>query len=206
MHAFRCEIPVLLCYLFADSTSKVVSANKQGTGHEVESADFGLIASCQQGDHRAFRQIFDIYRDRVYGLCRQMSDTDEDAEDLTQEIFIQVFRSIRSFRGEAALGTWIFRVAANVCTSELRKRRPKFQSLADAESANDLPAANQLNPEEQLVRKELVKRVEEAVSALPPSQRLVFVLATQMNMRYREIGEVVGYSEDAVKVRIHPRS
>ena len=169
----------------------------------MENADFGLIAACQQGDHGAFRQVFDIYRDRVYGLCRKMSDADEDAEDLTQEVFIQVFRNIRTFRGEATLGTWIYRVTANVCTSELRKRRPKFQSVEDAETSSVLPLANKANPEEQLVRKELVKRVEEAVSALPPGQRLVFVLATQMNMRYREIGEVVGSSEDAVKVRIH---
>ena len=68
---------------------------------------------------------------------------------------------------------------------------------------NVVPLARGPNPEEQLVRKELVKRAEEAVAGLPENQRLLFVLATQMGMKYREIGQVVELSEDAVKVRIH---
>lgn len=166
-------------------------------------ADVGLIAACQQGDHRAFRQVFEIYRDRVYGLCRQMAGNDQDAEDLTQEIFIWAFRSIGSFRAEAAFGTWLYRIAANRCLSQLRRRRPRFQSVDELEQKNVVPLAPGGNPEEQLVRKELVTRVEAAVADLPESQRLIFVLGTQLGMRYREIGQIAGCSEDAVKVRIH---
>ena len=166
-------------------------------------ADVGLIAACQQGDSRAFRQVFEMYRDRVYGLCRQMAGNDHDAEDLTQEIFIWAFKSIGSFRAEAAFGTWLYRIAANRCLSELRKRRPRFQPVEELEQKNVLPLAPGGNPEEQLVRKELVKRVEAAIADLPESQRLIFVMGTQLGMRYREIGEIANCSEDAVKVRIH---
>ncbi len=166
-------------------------------------ADIALIAACQQGDHRAFREVFEIYRDRVYSLCRNMSGSDEDAEDLTQDIFIAAFKGMGSFRAESSFGTWIYRIAANRCAAELRRTKPRFQSLDDAERQNVLPLSNRGNQEEQLVRKELLQRVEAAVEALPESQRLIFVLGTQMGMRYREIGEIAGCSEDAVKVRIH---
>ena len=164
-------------------------------------ADIGLIAACQQGDARAFRRVFEIYRDRVYALCCHMAG--QDAEDLTQEIFLQAFRHIGSFRAESAFGTWLYRIAANRCVAEARKRRPRFRSMEEMAERNVVPLARGPNPEEQLVRKELVQRAEEAVAALPESQRLLFGLGTQMGMRYREIGQIVELSEDAVKVRIH---
>jgi len=166
-------------------------------------ADIGLIAACQQGDARAFRRVFEIYRDRVYALCCHMAGNDQDAEDLTQEIFIQAFKSIGSFRAESAFGTWIYRIAANRCLAESRRRRPKFASVEEMAQRNVVPMANDSSPEEQLARKELMKRVEEAIAGLPESQRLLFVLGTQMGMKYRQIGEIVDCSEDAVKVRMH---
>ena len=166
-------------------------------------ADVGLIAACQQGDPRSFRMVFEIYRDRVYALCRHMAGNDADAEDLTQESFVWAFKNIGSFRAEAAFGTWLYRIASNRCLAELRKRQPLFQSVELAEKSSVVPLSPGPNPEDLLVRKELIKRAEAAVAALPENQRLVFVLGTQMGMRYREIGEIAGCSEDAVKVRIH---
>ncbi|MFC1526701.1 RNA polymerase sigma factor [Candidatus Latescibacterota bacterium] len=166
-------------------------------------ADIGLIAACQQGDARAFRRVFEIYRDRVFALCCHMAGNSDDAEDLTQEIFIQAFRNVGSFRAESAFGTWLYRIAANRCLAESRKRRPRFRSVEEMAQQNVVPLAKGRNPEEQLVHKELLKRVEEAVAALPESQRLMFVLGTQMGMKYRDIGQIADCSEDAVKVRIH---
>ena len=164
-------------------------------------ADVVLIASCQQGDSRAFRKVFDIYRDRIHALCRHMSGNAEDAEDLTQEVFASAFRNVGTYRADAAFGTWLYRIAANRCTAELRKRTPTFRSL-DAVNESDRAAAAP-NPEDLLVRKELADRVELALAALPESQRLMFVLGTLEGMRYSEIAGIVGCSEDAVKQRIH---
>jgi RNA polymerase sigma-70 factor (ECF subfamily) len=133
-----------------------------------------------------------------------MAGNAEDAEDLTQESFVWAFKNIGSFRAEAAFGTWLYRIASNRCLGELRQRKPRFQSMEDMEEHGVMTlAATGPNPEEQMVRKEVVRRVEAAVAELPESQRIIFVLATQMGMRYREIGDIVGCSEDAVKVRIH---
>ena len=120
-------------------------------------ADFELIAACQRGDASAFREVFGIYRDRVYALCRNMLGSDEDAEDLTQDIFIAAFKGIRSFSAEAAFGTWLYRIAANRCSAELRKKRPKFQSVDEAEQKIVLPISSRPNPEEQMVRKEMAE-------------------------------------------------
>ena len=165
-------------------------------------ADIALIAACQQGDARAFRRVFEMYRDRVYALCTHMAPNEQDAEDLTQEIFVQAFRNVGTFRAESAFSTWLYRIAANRCLAEARKRRPAFSSLETVAQKN-MPIARTANPEEQLIKKELVKRAEEAISGLPESMRLVFVLGTQVGMPYREIGEILSCSEDAVKVRIH---
>ena len=166
-----------------------------------DQADIGLIAAYQQGDARAFRKVFDLYRDRIYALCHSMSGNAEDAEDLTQEVFVSAFRNIGAYRAEAAFGTWLYRIAANRCAAELRKRTPKFRSFNVADES-DGPASPP-NPEDLVVRKELTDRVELALAALPESQRLLFVLGTLEGMRYKEIGEIVGCSEDAAKQRIH---
>ena len=165
--------------------------------------EISLIAACQQGDPRAFREIFERYKDRIYALCRHMSDTAEDAEDLAQEVFVSAFRNIAAFRADAAFGTWLYRIAANRCTAELRKRRPAFQSFEDMDDADRAPPAPGLNPEDLMVRKELAKRVSSAVAELPENLRLLFVLGTLEGMRYREVAEIAGCSENAVKMRIH---
>ena len=129
-------------------------------------ADVRLIAACQEGDSRAFRTLFELYRDRVFTFCRHMTGNIEDAEDLTQESFVWAFKSIGSFRAESTFGTWLYRIATNRCLATLRKQRPRFQSVEAMAEMGAMPLAPGANPEDQLVRKELVKRAEEAVAAL----------------------------------------
>jgi RNA polymerase sigma-70 factor (ECF subfamily) len=164
-------------------------------------ADIGLIAACQQGDNRAFHQLFDIYRDRVYALCRHMAGNPQDAEDLAQETFVAAFRAIGAFRAESSFGTWLYRIAVNRCTGALRRRRPSAPTTEDAGKVVLLD--RNPDPEEQLARTELVQRVAAAVARLPDSQRLIYVLGTQLEMPYAHIARVAGCSEEAVKVRMH---
>ena len=165
--------------------------------------DIALIAACQQGDPRAFRQVYEAYRDRIYAFCRHMSGDPDNAEDLAQDVFVSAFGNIGSFRGEAAFGTWLYRIAVNRCAAESRKHTQSFQSFEALEEIDAAPAAPGPSPEDLVVRKELSGRVQAAVTALPSNLRLLFVLGTLEGMRYREIGEIVGCSEDAVKMRVH---
>lgn len=166
-------------------------------------ADVALIAACQQGDAQAFSVVFDIYKDRIYALCRHMAGNAEDAEDLAQETFVAAFQSIRSFRAEATFGTWLYRIAANRCLNRLRQHRPEFHSFEALNETDATPPASGLTPEDLIVRKELNRRLEAAVAALPESLRLVFVLDTLEGLRYKDIADIVACSEDAVKMRVH---
>ena len=170
---------------------------------EQPQADVTLIAACQQGDPRAFRHVYEIYKDRVYGLCRNMSGNDEDAADLTQDVFISAFKSIQSFRMESAFGTWIYRITVNRCAKAYRKFRPDQRSYEEMEELNLAPPSRAPGPEAQLLRKETNERVKAAIARLPESLRTIFVLGTIEGMRYREIAEILDCSEDAVKMRMH---
>ena len=123
-------------------------------------ANVALIAACQQGDPRAFQEIFEIYKDRIYALCRHMAGNAEDAEDLTQEVFISAFKNIGGFRAEAAFGTWLYRIATNSCLGRLRKWAPERVSFDALSAVDAAPAAPGPNPEDMVVRKELTRRME----------------------------------------------
>ncbi|MEW6751977.1 MAG: sigma-70 family RNA polymerase sigma factor [Candidatus Latescibacterota bacterium] len=176
---------------------------ERGSVVDEMEADVGLIAACQQGDSRAFRRVFELYRSRVYALCRHMTGNPQDAEDLAQEVFIAAFRGIGSFRAESAFGTWLYRIAANRCTGELRRHRPRFEPADEGEAGKVLPLDPGPDPEEELACKEVVQRVAAAVDGLPDGQRLIYVLGTQMGMPYQRIAQIAGCSEEAVKVRMH---
>ena len=90
-----------------------------------------LIAACQQGDPDAFRQIYDLHRDRIFALCRHMSGNLEDAADLTQEAFVDAFKGIQRFRAESSFGTWLYRIAVNRCLKAARRGRPESRSFDD---------------------------------------------------------------------------
>ena len=166
-------------------------------------ADITLIASCQQGDARAFREVFDHYKDRIFALCRHMAGNREDAEDLTQEAFVSAFKNISSFRAESSFGTWLYRIATNHCLSKLRRQTPRTHSFEDLSERDAAPPAGGPSPEEMVVRKELSRRMEAAIADLPENLRVIFVLGTLEGMRYKEIAEIAACSEEAVKMRIH---
>lgn len=202
----------IIGYLFATIDSKRVNRPRtgdciaeriRGTLLNHQQADVTLIAACQQGDPRAYRHVYELYKDRVYGLCRNMSGSDEDAADLTQDVFISAFKSIQSFRMESAFGTWIYRIAVNRCSKALRKFKPDQRSYEDMEAMDLAPPSRTPNPEAQLLRKESNERVEAAIARLPESLRTIFVLGTVEGMRYREIAEILDVTEDAVKMRMH---
>ncbi len=165
--------------------------------------DVALIAACQQGSHQAFRELYTLYKDRIYGLCRHMSGPAEEAEDLAQEVFIAVFKNIGNFRAQSSFGTWVYRVATNLCLNRLRRRAPQFESVESLSERGRPPADRAPGADELLVRKELSLRLEAAVASLPESLRIVFVLGTLEGMRYKQIAEVCECSEDAVKMRVH---
>ena len=161
-----------------------------------------------------FQEIYAIFQPRIRGYLSRMVGADE-AEELTQEVFVKVDRALKEFRGEAQLATWIYRIATNAALDRLRnpsfrQRAREFESVdAGAEAAVELPDRNvwtgEAKPEadQQLIRREMNSCIREYIEQLPEDYRAVLVLSEVEGLKNREIAEILGVSLDTVKIRLH---
>ncbi|HET6991681.1 MAG TPA: RNA polymerase sigma factor, partial [Bacteroidia bacterium] len=155
-----------------------------------------IINGLKAGEREAFQALFGLYRKQVYNICLGLLQHAHDAEDVAQEVFIEVFKSAEKFRGDAKLSTWLYRIAYNKCLDHLRsknrnKRSGNVVSL-DGEAAPQIPSGNHFeHPGVALEKKEESKIVFAAITALPENQRVAFTLNKVDGLSYKEIGEVM---------------
>jgi RNA polymerase sigma-70 factor (ECF subfamily) len=164
-----------------------------------------LVARSREGDLAAFNTLVERYQRPLYNLCLRMLASPEGAEDAAQEAFIHAFRSIRTFRG-GSLKSWLFRIGANACYDEMRRRRARpAVSLDEPHGADerrlDVPDSAPA-PHERAEHRELAAALQDALSRLPPDQRLAIVLADVQGLDYAEVAEVTACSLGTVKSRI----
>lgn len=169
--------------------------------------DLALVERHCRGDERAFDEIYRRFDHMVYGLALRLSGSDDLAADLTQEIFLRVFRYIGQFRGRSSLKTWVFRIAINHCRSCLGRRRLPMQPLdgADGSEPDCGPAAYAdpaRGPEELAVAADEGRRVAAGLATLPASFREAVVLRDIEGLAYEEIAEVLGVRIGTVRSRI----
>jgi RNA polymerase sigma-70 factor (ECF subfamily) len=162
---------------------------------ERDIADAELVRRAQDGQESAFDQIVLRYQERIVGLASRLVRDPDEAMDIAQETFIRAYRQMPRFRGDSALYTWLHRIAANLSINRLR--RQKVLAFLSLDSAA-LPAAGP-EPEEELERVEFRRQVDAAVAALPPRQRAIFVLRHFEQLSHRQIAEILGSSEGAVR-------
>jgi RNA polymerase sigma-70 factor (ECF subfamily) len=156
-------------------------------------------------------QVFWEYAPRVYHLARRLLGNEADAEDATQEVFLQVVRKLASFRGEAALSTWMYRVTVNTALAYQRKRAVReehrlhdpLEDFNEAGSHLTRPQRWVRAPEQQAIDREAHQLIEEAIANLPASCRNVFVLADVEDRPNIEIAAMLGLNVPAVKSRLH---
>ena len=156
-----------------------------------------LVARCQAGDIEAFETIYRQHASRLYTLACRMAGSPEDGEDLLQEIFLQAHRKLGSFKGDATLGTWLYRLALNHCLDYVRSRRAKMNKLTSAiegEIACE-PAARRETP---IARLDL----ERAVERLPEGCREAFVLHDVEGFDHKEVGRLLGIAEGTSKSQV----
>jgi RNA polymerase sigma-70 factor (ECF subfamily) len=172
--------------------------------------DPALVRACQRGEAGALDALIRATYADVYALCRRMLADPDEAADATQEVFIRVMRSVLGFRGESAFGTWLHRVAVNVCLTMLRKRsRAREAGLVAGHTAFGLPdeqatlAARGPLPDEIAATADLAARSEAALATLPEDARAVVVLRDIEGLTTKEVADVLGVTETVVKVRLH---
>jgi RNA polymerase sigma-70 factor, ECF subfamily len=159
--------------------------------------DRELVARCQAGDAEAFETLYRQHASRLYTLASRMAGSPEDGEDLLQEIFLQVHRKLGSFKGEAALGTWIYRLALNHCLDYVRSRQAKMSKLTET-----LEAVRSFEPiarrETPIARMDL----ERALERLPDGCREAFVLHDVEGFDHKEVGNLLGIAEGTSKSQV----
>jgi RNA polymerase sigma-70 factor (ECF subfamily) len=162
------------------------------------------IERAKQGDAEAFETLYNLHKRRVYSLCLRMTANAAEAEDLTQEAFMQLFRKIATFRGESAFSTWLHRMAVNVVLMQLRKKGlPVVPLEDDIETEEETPkkdfGAQDLRLEGSIDR----LRLQDAIGKLPPGYRTIFVLHDVEGYEHNEIAEMVGCSIGNSKSQLH---
>jgi RNA polymerase sigma-70 factor (ECF subfamily) len=172
-----------------------------------------LVARLIARDERAFNTLVKAYERRVFALVLRMIGNRAEAEDLAQEVFVQVFKAVGSFRGESKLSTWIYRIAINLCknrTKYLKVRhaseQDELEAVAERLPIGDAPRANVAHvarPDEALAGKQVERIVQEAILQLEPTFRECLVLRDVEELSYEEIGAITGLPEGTVKSRIH---
>lgn len=180
------------------------------TDDETEEAKF--VARLVARDESAFNELVVAYERRVFALVFRMIGRREEAEDLAQEVFVQVFKAIDQFRGESKLSTWIFRIAVNLCKNRakyLSRRRSGEQDdvheMADRMSGDGgkgVTVGDIARPDEMLEGVQLERIVKRAIAEVDPDFREVLILRDVEDMSYDEIAQVTGLAEGTVKSRI----
>ncbi len=164
--------------------------------------DTELLAKIRNPDTRnyGFNMLVRSYQQRVYGLVRKMVIDHDDADDITQEVFIKVHKSIHTFREDAQLFTWIYRIATNESLTFLSKKRRRF--FLPLEDIGPSLAAK-IDSAPIMDGDEIQKKLQKALLTLPDKQRLVFNLKYYEEMPYEEMAAVTGTSEGALKASYH---
>ena len=168
-----------------------------------------LLEKAKSGDIAAFEQLVESYQKKIFNIALRMLGNYDDAGDLTQEVLIRIYRSIRSFKEQSSFSTWIYRITTNVCLDEIRKRKNrKVVSLDEEIKLDDGDMKRQIEsggptPEESAETEDLKKIVNDAIEKLNEEHRVVIVLRDIQGLTYEEISDVLKLPEGTVKTRIN---
>lgn len=174
---------------------------------DVDSGEAALIERCATGDQSACAELVSAHQRMVFGLALHLLGDRDEALDVSQEVFLRVFRTIASFRGQSALRTWIYRIVVNQARNRQRwwrRRRRSDQVSLDEhlQQFGDLESKNDVLPDRLLASKETASRIWQALDRLPFDQRTALVLREVDGLRYEEIAFTLGVAVGTVKSRL----
>ena len=190
------------------------SINRQAPGHVISmtvdgafrsAADSDLVARAAAGDASAFHALVERHRAMVYRVAYQFAGNHHDAEDIAQDVFIKVYRSLDRFRYDAQLTSWLYRIVMNACIDHRRRHAPAGWApfTEDAELKMLNAPEEGPGPEEAAYGLQLGEVLEAEIGRLPPGQRLVFTMRHHEGLKLCEIAEALGLAEGTVKRQLH---
>ena len=170
-------------------------------------SDLSLVERCRASDDAAFSEVVARYKAKIYNYVYRMTGSADDAEDLTQEVFIRMYTSIDTFRGQSSLNTWLFRIAGNLCIDRFRRtkhRTPAYsldEPLGDEAQAQEV-ADETYAPHRLLENIEMAEQIQAALSKLPEKLRATLLLHDIEGLPYEEIAQISGCPLGTVKSRL----
>lgn len=159
-----------------------------------------LIERCRQGDHAAFRALMEQHMRHVYDLAFNFLHSHDEADDLAQEAFVKAYHSVSSFRGDAGIRTWLYRIVTNLALDRLRQRRRIAQRMV---RLDDHPEGRNLESPDFAVNSDLRMHIERALYRLPTLQRAVVILRHMDGLSTKQVGDILQCSEGTVKTHLH---
>lgn len=178
------------------SFSKAIPAGEVGTAKDVE-----LTKMATGGDMAAFEEIYKRHHRRVYSICLRMLQNTSEAEDLTQDVFIQLYRKIGSFRGDSAFTTWLHRMTVNQVLMHFRKRTVRYEKTTDEGETPDQVVTGTADPGRMRIVDKIA--LESAITQLPDGYKNVFVLHDVEGFEHEEVARILGCSVGTSKSQLH---
>jgi RNA polymerase sigma-70 factor (ECF subfamily) len=180
----------------ADQVGAGRAAERASAGQVDDDADRWLVDKARAGDVDAYEVLVRRHRDRTYRIALRMLGNRHDAEDIAQDVMIQVWTALAGFTGASSFTTWLYRIVVNRCLNQIQRRRWTRPVV----EGDPQPVAG---AEDTVIARQRAGAAMEAIAALPPDQRAVIVLHQLEGLTYREVAAVVNISEDAVRGRLH---
>ena len=174
----------------SDYSRPMAATSKDGVADED-----AWIRRAQRSDSQAFESLYRLHVDKVYGICLRMTGTVSEAEDCTQEAFIQAWKKLAKFRGDSAFGTWLHRIAVNAVLGRMRKSKREQDRIQAAHELGSAPAASSDHGE--------LRDLAEAVDRLPEGARHVFVLSGVYGYSHEEASDMLGIAVGTSKAQLH---
>ncbi|HEX4076041.1 MAG TPA: sigma-70 family RNA polymerase sigma factor [Candidatus Acidoferrales bacterium] len=184
-----------------EQTIETASQSQPNNSYEADA-----IRLAQQGDGAAFERLYELHRGRVYGLCLRMVNNPTDAQDLTQDAFLQAFRKINTFRGESGFSTWLHRLTVNVVLMRFRRKSlidGSIEEMSEHDEDSDRPRRE--FGERDLRLSGVIDRIglDRVLNQLPPGYKLIFLLHDVEGYEHQEIAQLVGCSIGNSKSQLH---
>ncbi len=183
-----------------EAESKAAKASKV-IASPADATDFELAQAASKGDMVAFEEVYQRHHRRVYSICLRMLQNAYEAEDLTQDVFIQLYRKIGSFRGDSAFTTWLHRMTVNQVLMHFRKRNVKYEKVTEEGETPDQIVTGTSDPEKMRVVDKIA--LESAIEQLPNGYKNVFLLHDVEGFEHEEVARILGCSVGTSKSQLH---
>lgn len=180
---------------------------------DTKEEEHEIVRRAQGGDQDAFRELVERYQRKVYSICYGMLKNPEDSMDVSQEVFVKVFRYLEKFNFESSFYTWLYRITVNLCIDHIRKhakiRAVEFDDRLSRDGGGDvageehiMPSTLGVNPDKVYARRELREKMLEALESLPEKHRTILILREVEGLSYEELSDVLNISKGTVMSRL----